>query len=137
MQSTIEILNNWRMKNCLNSIQMQRKPKLVIINASGGGLRSALWTFYSLQYADSLLDGELLKHTELITGASGGMLGAAYLRELMLRKSNHKIRTFNRQTYIDNIAKDVLNPVVFAMTVNDLFLRIEDVKIGGKNYKKG
>jgi hypothetical protein len=136
MLSTIEILNNWRVKNSVNSIEQQRKPKLIIINASGGGLRSALWTFYSLQYADSLLKGELLKHTELITGASGGMLGAAYLRELMLRKYDHKIRTINRQSYIDNIAKDVLNPVVFAMTVNDLFLRIEDVKIGGKKYKK-
>jgi hypothetical protein len=136
MHATIEILNNWRQKNCANTIQMQRKPKLVIINASGGGLRSALWTFYSLQYADSLLDGELLKHTELITGASGGMLGAAYLRELMLRKYDRKIKTFNRQSYIDNIAKDVLNPVVFAMTVNDLFLRIEDVKIGANKYKK-
>jgi hypothetical protein len=136
IQSTIEILNHWRVKNTANSIKLQKKPKLILINASGGGLRSALWTFYSLQYADSLLNGELLKHTQLITGASGGMYGAAYLRELMLRKNNHKIRTFHRQSYIDNIAKDVLNPVVFAMTVNDLFLRIEDVKIGGKKYKK-
>lgn len=136
MQATIEILNNWRVKNSCNSIQLQRKPKLIIINASGGGLRSALWTFYSLQYADSLLNGELLKHTELITGASGGMLGAAYLRELLLRKTDHKIRTINRQSYIDNIAKDVLNPVVFAMTVSDLFLRLENVKIDGKSYKK-
>ncbi len=136
MQSTIEILNNWRVKNTLNSMQMHHKPKLIIINTSGGGLRSALWTFYSLQYADSLLHGELLKHTELITGASGGMLGAAYLRELLLRKYDHKIKTLNRQSYIDNIAKDVLNPVVFAMTVNDLFLRLENVKIGANIYKK-
>ena len=136
IQSTIEILNNWRVKNAAQSITKQKKPKLILINASGGGLRSALWTFYSLQYADSLLNGELLKHTELITGASGGMYGAAYLRELMLRKYDHKIRTINRQSYIDNIAKDVLNPVVFAMTVNDLFLRLEDVKVGGKKYKK-
>lgn len=136
MQSTIEILNNWRVKNAAQSIVQQKKPKLILINASGGGLRSALWTFYSLQYADSLLNGELLKHTELITGASGGMYGAAYLRELMLRKYDHKIRTINRQSYIDNIAKDVLNPVVFAMTVNDLFLRLEDVYVGGKKYKK-
>ena len=54
----------------------------------------------------------------------------------MLRKYDRKIKTFNRQSYIDNIAKDVLNPVVFAMTVNDLFLRIEDVKIGANKYKK-
>lgn len=136
IQSTLEILNNWRVKNVAQSIAHQKKPKLILVNASGGGLRSALWTFYSLQYADSLLNGELLKHTQLITGASGGMYGAAYLRELMLRKYDHKIRTINRQSYIDNIAKDVLNPVVFAMTVNDLFLRLEDVKIGGKKYKK-
>ena len=135
-KATIEILNNWRVKNTVNSIENQKKPKLVLINSSGGGLRSALWTFYSLQYADSVLNGELIKHTQLFTGASGGMLGAAYFRELYLRKSMNKIRTLNRKAYIDNIAKDVLNPIVFAMTVNDLFLRIEDVNIDGNSYKK-
>ena len=85
-------------------MQMHHKPKLIIINTSGGGLRSALWTFYSLQYADSLLHGELLKHTELITGASGGMLGAAYLRELLLRKYDHKINVL-----IVVVVHDVLN----------------------------
>lgn len=135
-QAGIELLNNWKQKNAAIDTAYHAKPKLILINASGGGLRSALWTFYSLQYADSLLQGELLKHTGLITGASGGMLGAAYLRELMLRKHEGKISTIHQKRYIENIAKDVLNPVVFAMTVNDLFLRIEDVAVGGHYYKK-
>lgn len=136
IKNTIEILNNWRLKNAECSIHKHKKPKLVMINASGGGLRSALWTFYSIQYADSVLQGELLRHTALISGASGGMLGAAYLRELMLRKETNKIRTLYRKDYVENISKDILNPIVFAMTVNDLFLRFENIKIGNKQYKK-
>ncbi len=38
-KSGIDILNNWRKKNRVNGAE---KPKLVIVSASGGGLRSAL-----------------------------------------------------------------------------------------------
>ncbi len=133
---TIEILNKWRLKNIPSSISQNVKPRLVLINASGGGLRSALWTFYSLQYADSLLDGELLKHTQLFTGASGGMIGAAYLRELYLRKNLNRLRSLNRPSYVKNISDDILNPIVMAMGVNDLFLRLGTTKIGENHYKK-
>ncbi len=136
VNKTIEILNNWRLKNTENSIELKKKPKIVFICASGGGLRAALWTFYSLQYSDSILNGELFKHTQLITGASGGMYGAAYFRELALRKYNNKIRTLYRTSYQDNISKDILNPVVFSMAVNDMFLRVSNVKIGNNSYKK-
>lgn len=41
-----------------------RKPNLVIINTSGGGLRSTLWTMRVMQYADSITGGELLNIRE-------------------------------------------------------------------------
>ncbi|MFM7727419.1 MAG: hypothetical protein ACKO7B_11995, partial [Flavobacteriales bacterium] len=60
------------------------KPKLIILNHSGGGTRSAFWTMRAIPYADSVCGGRLLSNTVMMTGASGGMVGAAYLRELMM-----------------------------------------------------
>jgi hypothetical protein len=135
-QNTLELLDKWRLKNTRNSMQRSSKPKFVLITASGGGLRSSLWTFYALQYADSLTNGELLNHTALITGASGGMVGAAYLRELYWQKQNKKIIDFHSVDYISNISKDLLNPIIFTMTVNDLFLRFKTFRDGEFSYKK-
>ena len=59
---------------------------MVIMNVSGGGLRSATFTMNVLQKTDSLCGGNLMKKTVLITGASGGMLAAAYYRELYNKK---------------------------------------------------
>jgi hypothetical protein len=135
-EGTLNTLNKWRLKNTVNSLTRKEKPRLVIINASGGGLRSSLWSFYSLQYADSLLHGELLNHTVLITGASGGMVGVAYLRELYFRKTMNRLRNLYHRKYAHDISTDLLNPIVFSMTVNDLFLRIQNVHVGKYNYKK-
>jgi len=133
---TLEMLNKWRLKNTVNSLNRKEKPRLVIINASGGGLRSSLWSFYSLQYADSLLQGQLLNHTVLVTGASGGMVGVAYLRELYYRKAMQRLRNLYHTKYVKDISTDLLNPIVFAMTVNDLFIRIQSVRDGKHTYKK-
>ena len=76
VNENIEILNNWSQKN-----KGINKPKMVFINTSGGGLRSALWTVHVLNYLDSLTNQQLTKQTHLITGASGGMIGAAFYRE--------------------------------------------------------
>src|SRR5690606_32233489 len=81
---TINILNNWRLKNSQSSIAKGKKPKFVIINTSGGGSRAALWTYRALQYNDSLMNGALFDHAALITGSSGGMIGAAFLRQLYM-----------------------------------------------------
>ena len=131
---TIEVLNKWRMKNSINSRKLKRKPKLILVNTSGGGLRSTLWTFYSLQYADSLLDGQLLKHTQLITGASGGIIGAAYLRELLLMQKNHQVKNIYHPILRDNISKDLLNPIALSMAVNDWFFPLQSVTEGRYKY---
>ena len=88
---TLQILENWKNLVSRNHIANDssgtvKKPKLVMICTSGGGLRSALWTTTVLQNADSVTQGKLMNHTRLITGASGGLIGAAYFRELALRK---------------------------------------------------
>lgn len=136
IDSTIEILNKWRLKNSNFSIQKREKPKLVIISTSGGGLRSTFWTFYCLQYADSVLQGELLKHTQLITGSSGGLIGAAYLRELYLLQQEQKIQNIHNKFYQKNISKDILNPLALSIATNDLFLRFQKFKDGSYTYSK-
>ena len=76
----LKILENWKLK------QQDSLPIMYIINTSGGGLRSATFTISVLQQLDSLMQGQLMNKTVFITGASGGMLGATYFRELFLKK---------------------------------------------------
>lgn len=127
----IEILNRWRLKNIS---EKSAKPKLVLVNTTGGGLRASLWTFYSLQYADSISGGELLKHTQLITGSSGGMIGAAYLRELYWRHQSGKIDDLYHPEYKNNMGKDILNPIAFSLAVNDFFFPLQKVEKGYYKY---
>lgn len=134
--NTITILNNWRIKNAKNSIEKKEKPKLILLNTSGGGIRSMLWTFHVLQYTDSVLKGELLKHISLITGSSGGMLGAAYMRELMLLKEQKRINSIYNKAYIDNACKDLLNPIAFSIATSDLFFRFEKFSDGKYRYPR-
>jgi hypothetical protein len=133
MDSTIAILNNWKAKN--TSVK-GKKPKMVLIATSGGGLRAASWTVNVLQTADSLLNGGLLDHTTLITGASGGMLGAGYLRELYLRQQQDSELNLYSREYLDNISKDMLNSVAFTLVSNDLFLPWARFQVGEHSYRK-
>ncbi|WP_431212554.1 hypothetical protein ACQ86N_43845 [Puia sp. P3] len=71
----VSILDRWKAR------QSEAKPILFLVNTSGGGSRSATFTMNILQRLDSLSNGQLMRKTVLITGASGGMLGAAYFRE--------------------------------------------------------
>ncbi|MGZ5286394.1 MAG: hypothetical protein ACXWB9_04375, partial [Flavisolibacter sp.] len=70
------IMERWKQK------QNSDKPLLVLMTTSGGGTRSATFTMNVLQRLDSLTGGDMMKKTFLITGASGGMIGATYFREL-------------------------------------------------------
>ncbi|MEY3397531.1 MAG: hypothetical protein RL220_125, partial [Bacteroidota bacterium] len=132
-RATAEILDRWRKRL---HVQQDEKPKLVIINCSGGGTRSAYWTMRSLMYADSITGGALLDHTVMMTGASGGMLGAAYMRELMLRKFMGEPVSLYDSTYAEDISKDLLNPVMLSMVTNDWFVRFQYLKDGDHVYSK-
>lgn len=127
--STIAILENWK-KNT-----GEAKPKLVIIDCSGGGSRSAFWSMRSLMHADNATYGELMKHTVLMTGASGGMFGAAYLRELVLLNKEQGIN-YRDTLYAERMAKDVLNPVILSLTTNDWFIRFQKTEYLGQQYTK-
>ncbi|MDF2436596.1 MAG: hypothetical protein K0Q95_972 [Bacteroidota bacterium] len=131
--ATLEILNKWKVKNT-SFAEPDKKPKIVFVNVSGGGCRSSLWTLYTLQYTDSILNGKLLKQTQLMTGSSGGMVGAAYIRELYLRKQEHKIPTYYGQEFRTNISKDVLNPIAFTVATSEWLFPLKSFTVDGHKY---
>jgi len=71
-----------------------------------------------------------------MTGASGGMIGAAYLRELYLQKMQGENIDVYDKKYIDNISKDLLNSIGFTIVTNDLFLPWAKFEVDGKTYRK-
>ncbi|NIG52324.1 hypothetical protein [Chitinophaga sp. Cy-1792] len=129
--NTIEVLKRWKAK-----FPKDTKPPLIVMNFSGGGSRSAKWSVHVLQRLDSILNGQLLKHTVLMTGASGGMMGATYFRELFYEQQQGKNIHLNDTTYPIKISKDLLNPVFTAMAVNDFIAPVWSFKIGSNHYAK-
>lgn len=117
----LQILEHWKSKNIAST---NIKPKIIFVNCSGGGLRSALWSYYSLAYLDSFLGSAFTQKIHLITGASGGMFGAAYFRELYLRKQSSPFIHLRSKKYLENISKDLLNPIGLSIAVHDLFFNV-------------
>ncbi len=123
------MLDNWRKK-----FPAEPKPKMVFLCASGGGKRAALWTLTALQAADSLTGGALMEKSILITGASGGLIGASYFRELKLReKLGEKTRPY-AEFHRQNISTDNLNPLIFSLLANDFFVSFTKFKYNGNYY---
>lgn len=128
-QAALGILDNWKAK------QKEEKPKAVFMCVSGGGQRAALWTVNSLIHADSLLDGKLMDRTVMITGASGGVIGAAYYRQLELMEQSGEPLP-GREEQLDYIGRDNLNAIIFSLLVNDAFFRVRNVEYEGRKYIK-
>jgi hypothetical protein len=108
----------------------------VLIYVSGGGSRSAYWSFRSLQYLDSLSHGELFENCILITGASGGMMGAAYWRNLHAAYKQMRIKNVYDTKYQDDIGKDLLNAILFSLTTRDLISPFNKLNFGSKTTYK-
>ena len=126
----IAILENWKKK------QKEEKPVIVFINVSGGGLRSGTFVMNTLQHLDSMTHGNLMQHTMLISGASGGMLAATYYRELYrLQLSDSSVGRFH-SSYTNNIANDLLNPVFSSMVARDIFSPAQKFSVGEFRYVK-
>lgn len=113
-----------------------KKPKMVFLCVSGGGMRAAVWSMQCLQKADSATGGDLMKHAVLMSGASGGMLGATWFRELVLReKMGEKLDPHN-PVFLKKISRDLLNPVSFAIVSNDLFFPVREFSWGKHQYRR-
>lgn len=130
-QSTLQILKNWK-----NKFPNTSKPPAIFINVSGGGSRSATWCMDVMQKVDSLLHGQLMNHTVLITGASGGMIAAAYYRELYLEKLEGKKVYPDAEANVEDISKDLLNSVMSSFAINDFFTPFRNFRLDKNKYPK-
>lgn len=115
-----QMLNNWLLRY-QTKYGKNAKPKLLLIGVTGGGLRSATWTVTCLQKADSALQGNLGDYWRMVTGASGGMMGASFYRELMLWDQAGLTELRNEPRQREAISGDILNRVMFNLIAN-LFL---------------
>ncbi len=124
-------LDNW--KHAVTN-DTGKLPPLVVITVSGGGTRSAYWTFRTLQYIDSATGGKLFRHTVLLTGASGGMIGATYWRNIHDAHQRGDIKDPYAPRFQENIGKDLLNPIVFSFACIDLISPFNKITVAGHRY---
>lgn len=129
-KNMISILENWKKK------QDSDKPVLVVVNTSGGGHRSATFTMSVLQHLDSITQGGIMKKIFLISGASGGIIGATYFRELYRQRQAGKNIRLQDEQYIDDISGDLLNPVFSSFVARDLIAPAQKFKVGNYTYVK-
>lgn len=126
----IEVLNKWKAR------QGSDKPILFIINTSGGGTRSAAFTMNALQRLDSIFQGQLMNRTVLINGASGGMLGAAYFRQLYYDKLKGARINLHDPRYVDDISRDLLSPLFSSFITRDIIGPVQKFEVNGYRYAK-
>jgi len=131
-RNAIQQLENWKQRY-QEKYGKDRKPRAVLVTASGGGLRSAFWTFRVMQCLDSVSNGHFTDEVRFMSGASGGMFGLAYFRELYLRKQQGEIDSLLDPKFQENISQDILNRIVFKKFA-DLILPNRKVKFGDQNY---
>jgi ABC-type multidrug transport system fused ATPase/permease subunit len=129
-KNMISILEKWKAR------QDEEKPLLLIISTSGGGTRSATFTMNTLQKLDSTLNGKLMEKTFLITGASGGMIGATYFRELYRQNLYGGSNDLQSPKFVDDIAGDLLNPTFSSFVARDIISPEQKFKVGEHTYLK-
>lgn len=126
----VTILDNWKKK------QSSQKPVIILMNVSGGGLRSATFVMNALQQLDRATKGKLMQQTFLISGASGGMLSATYFRELYAERKKSSAINLQATEYTENVTEDLLNPIFSSMVSRDLFAPAQKFSVGPYQYVK-
>jgi hypothetical protein len=96
------------------------KPKMVLLCVTGGGTRSAVWTVQCLQDLDRRMGGKFIDQIGVISGASGGMMGAAFFRDLMYRRCclGDTGMDLYDPAHVEAISKDMLNAPIFSLSTN-------------------
>jgi hypothetical protein len=86
--------------------------------------------------SNTTTSGELTQHSFLYTGASGGVLGEAFFRELYLRSQTDPKLDLGAPEYLNQLAADNLNPILFSLLVNDLLFQTQKLEYSGRVYSK-
>lgn len=103
-------LNAW-----LQIVGPGTKPWLVVVTTTGGGIRAAVWTGAVL---DALSNGTTFaRHVRIITGASGGMVGAAYWDSSITEKGS---ATASVERGLPPMAQNSLDPVASTLALHDV-----------------
>jgi hypothetical protein len=102
------------------------KPKLAIVSVSGGALRSGLWVSIVLDRLEKQIPG-FGHHVRLITGASGGMVGAGYYlihrkRVINVPGTPTAAGPYRPSEWVLSIPRDSLEPVARFIALRDPFL---------------
>ena len=123
-----EVLLAW--KNLVGPRWQDRKPKLVIVTVSGGGIRASVWASVVLRKLEATLGADFPYHVRLVTGASGGMVAGSYyvtsLRpptaEVLAggRASFADLHGISIADFVDRMALDQLDAVAGRMLFADL-----------------
>jgi hypothetical protein len=96
------------------------KPRVVIICTSGGGIRAAVWTAVVLEGLEESVPG-LRDHIRIVTGASGGMVGAGlYVADFESRRPAETDPRTGLGVFSRVLAGDSLTPTVQTMLLTDL-----------------
>ena len=88
------------------------KPKLVVVAASGGGIRAAVWAAAMLDGLEKAVGPRFSKQIKIIGGASGGMVAAGLL-------AGDRVRPAAGQSLAHVLGKDGLWPVLQTYLVRD------------------
>jgi predicted acylesterase/phospholipase RssA len=102
------------------------KKPLVVVVASGGGIRAAAWTFLVLSELEARFAAEGIPfpyHVRLIAGASGGMLGASYYVRSLRGPGQMDWGDCRRDEMagrFDKLTQDWLSPIVERLVTNDV-----------------
>jgi len=132
-----KIYEQLRLANWLHQKKdSSQKKTLILLAVSGGGSRSAYWSFRSLQYLDSLSQGVLFRNTAVLTGASGGMLGAAYWHSLHTAALKDTTLPLYLKSYQDNMGKDLLNAIIFSFASVDFISPFNKIAVAGHSYNR-
>ncbi len=87
------------------------QPPLVVVATSGGGIRAAVWSVVVLQGMEGWVGG-FHEHLRIVTGASGGMVGAAHYVSALPPKEP---RSVTDKQLLDAVSSDSLSPVARAL----------------------
>jgi predicted acylesterase/phospholipase RssA len=123
MHDNEEILQRWRDLVASRMEPGEPKPKLAILAVSGGSIRSGVWTAKVLTELEQQIPG-FPHHLRLITGASGGMIGASlYAADLQRPEPNAIHRSRDREqleALVQRLNFDCLQPVATQLALGDL-----------------
>lgn len=113
----------------MDRYQAQGIDKLVIVSASGGGLRATIWTYTVLNAIKEQLGEQFGKSLFLMTGSSGGNFG-----NFLFREELSKVYDKNEiQANVDGLGKNLLNNLGYNWVLKDATILKPIIKLLNPN----